>query len=283
MTGITALLSMNLIIAHYRNWTKPIQQSNIIKIIIMAPLFAVDCYIGLLELKDMSETMAHVLDMVKECYEAIAIHAFLLLMYDLVGVNNTMKQVPDGIKGRELHLPFPLSLAYPGHPHFDIVWLQRLRFWTLQFVIARPILSFIDLLLVDIDVLSIQTPMISRLINIIIIVFLNCSVTTAFFALLTFYHAFENELSDYRPLAKLLCIKGVVFFSTWQGVVLKGLAHFGVLNETHRFSLDEVKESYQDLLVILEMAVIFSPLHYYAFSPKEYSSAVEVTSKKKSE
>mmetsp|Transcript_18009 Transcript_18009/g.26398 ORF Transcript_18009/g.26398 Transcript_18009/m.26398 type:complete len:296 (-) Transcript_18009:55-942(-) len=274
-SGATALisvfLSFILIGKHAKNWTSPVQQRNIVIIILMAPLFAVDSFVGILEL-DEGETVAHIIDTVKECYEAVVIHAFLMLMYDLCGLTSYIQKkktgskesLPDGVKGRELHVPFPLSLIY-GHPHFDMVWLHRLRFWTLQFVVLRPILSIVDLVWVDL-----MPSDFSKAIGLMITIVLNISVTTAVFALIIFYHAFEVELGAHRPLAKFICIKGVVFFATWQGVVLKILAHFDILHEGHRFSIDELELAWQDLLVCVEMGFLFSPLNLYAFTHSSY-------------
>jgi len=244
----------------------------------MAPLFAVDSFVGLLELEE-GETIAHLLDMVKECYEAVCLNAFLNLMYEMVGLNKDVvagrKPLPDEMKGRELHVPFPLGAFY-GHPHFDAIWMGRLRFWTGQFVFSRPLLSLLDLFLVDLYPIPG-----SGLLKVVILVGLNVSVTTAFYALLTFYHAFEDELAKDHPLAKLLSIKGVVFFGTWQGVVLKALAHFGILHEGLRFSVDEIELAYQDMLVCLEMGLIFSPLAVYAFPPPPKDDKAEIEMKQK--
>ena len=45
---------------------------------------------------------------------------------------------------------------------------------------------------------------------------LNVSVSLAMYSLVLFYHLFATELAPHKPLAKILCIKGVVFFSFWQ-------------------------------------------------------------------
>lgn len=283
-TVLTIILSASLINEHRKNWSSPVQQSNIIKIILLAPLFAVDSFVGILEL-DKGEVIAHLLDMIKECYEAVAIHAFLMLMYDLCGLSDHLvdekKPLPEGLKGRELHIPFPLG-SYYGHVHFDKTWLYKLRQWTVQFLWVRPILSLVDLIFIDLAefIEAIQIPhFFSKLLSVTITLLLNISVTTAVYALITFYHAHEKELAPYRPLAKFACIKGVVFFATWQGVLLKVMGHFGFLNEGYRFSIDEIELAWQDLLVCIEMGLIFCPLHMYAFPASEYRREVEKTKK----
>jgi len=279
MTLASIALSGILIMRHVQKWDKPLQQRNILIIICMTPLFAIDSFIGLLEL-EAGEIVAHVLDLIKECYEAVVLNAFLMLMYDLCGLSKHVNskealQLPEGMKGRELHIPFPLNiLLSEKHPHFDLKWLHRLRWWTIQFLILRPILSIIDFMLVDIFPNDY-----SKIIGIAIAVMLNISTTTAVYALLTFYHAFEEELAPYRPLAKLVCIKGVVFFATWQGVILKLLVYFDILHEGHRFSVDEIALAWQDLLVCIEMGLLFSPLCLYAYSPIDSRKDIDASKK----
>jgi len=279
MMLVSIILSSMVILRHLKNWNQPSQQRNILIIVCMIPLFAINSFIGLLELEESNEILDHVLDMIKECYEAIVLNAFLMLMYKLCGLSSS--QIPDEVKGRELHIPFPLSLFFKAkeHPHFDTKWYYRLRLWTMQFMILRPILSIVDLVLVDI-ILAKHHPIVSKVVCILIAIILNVSTTIAVCSLLTFYHAFEKELSPHRPLAKFVCIKGVVFFATWQGVILKLLVYFGIIHEGYRFSVDEIALAYQDLLVCMEMGLLFAPLCLYAYSPIDDSMSKE---KKKTE
>lgn len=55
-------------------------------------------------------------------------------------------QVPDELKGRHLHQSFPFNL-FMKDMHLDKRTVQRLRGWTMQFVIIRPILSVIAVVL----------------------------------------------------------------------------------------------------------------------------------------
>nr|XP_011461975.1 PREDICTED: transmembrane protein 184 homolog DDB_G0279555-like [Fragaria vesca subsp. vesca] len=83
------------------------------------------------------------------------------------------------------------------------------------------------------------------------------------------------ELEPHKPLAKFMCIKGIVFFCFWQGVVLKILAAIGIIR-SHHFWLDveHINEAIQNVLICLEM-VVFSVLQQYAYHVAPYSGDVE--------
>lgn len=68
--AVTVLLALKLVRDHLSHWKKPKEQKAIIVIILMAPIYAVDSYVGLLDIRG-SETFFVLLDSIKECYEAL--------------------------------------------------------------------------------------------------------------------------------------------------------------------------------------------------------------------
>uniref|UniRef100_A0A453BFM7 Uncharacterized protein n=1 Tax=Aegilops tauschii subsp. strangulata TaxID=200361 RepID=A0A453BFM7_AEGTS len=89
--------------------------------------------------------------------------------------------------------------------------LKLLKYWTWQFVVVRPVCS---ILIIALQLLGLYPSWVSWTFTII----LNFSVSMALYALVIFYHLFAKELAPHKPLAKFLCIKGIVFFSFWQGL-----------------------------------------------------------------
>lgn len=73
-TGCCAMLTMHftvqLLSQHLFYWKNPKEQKAIIIIILMAPLYAVDSFVGLLDIQG-SKAFFTFLDSVKECYEAL--------------------------------------------------------------------------------------------------------------------------------------------------------------------------------------------------------------------
>ncbi|KAJ9168916.1 hypothetical protein P3X46_020393 [Hevea brasiliensis] len=270
-TMLTMHFTMQLLSQHLFYWKNPKEQKAIIIIILMAPIYAIDSFVGLLDVQG-SKAFFMFLDSVKECYEALVIAKFLALMYSYLNISISRNIVPDGIKGREIHHSFPMTLFQPRTVRLDHHTLRLLKYWTWQFVIIRPICS---ILMITLQILGIYPSWLSWTFTII----LNISVSLALYSLVVFYHVFAKELAPHNPLAKFMCIKGIVFFCFWQGVVLDVLVALGVIRSHHFWlDVDHIEEAFQNVLVCLEM-VVFSVLQQYAYHVAPYSGDVETKMK----
>ena len=264
-TAMAVGMSAVLIRQHLASFTNPKEQQKILYIIAMVPLFAVNSFVGMLEY-EASETFIMVMDSVKECYEAWVILSFLTLMYSLVGVSLASKTIPIALSKKHIHQVPPMNYILCDWP-VNVTTLKNLRMWCVQFCLLRPFLSVLSVVL---QVYDLYTP-----VYIYISIVLNISVTLAVYALMMFYHTFEHELAPHRPLAKFLCIKGVVFFAFWQGVVVEFLVHVGVIHAGHWYTVEELATGIQNLLVCLEMGLIFTFAHMYAFPVDAYRKKKE--------
>eukprot|EP00252_Welwitschia_mirabilis_P024587 TRINITY_DN7344_c0_g1_i1.p1 TRINITY_DN7344_c0_g1~~TRINITY_DN7344_c0_g1_i1.p1 ORF type:complete len:296 (+),score=41.27 TRINITY_DN7344_c0_g1_i1:277-1164(+) len=270
-TGGCALLSahftVQLLSQHLFYWKNPKEQKAIVIIILMAPIYAIDAFVGLLDITG-SKTFFMVLDSIKECYEGLVIAKFLALMYSYLNISISQNRVPDEIKGREIHHSFPMTLFQPRTAHLDHKTLKLLKYWTWQFAILRPVLS---ILMIVLQMLGLYSGWISWTFTII----LNISVSLALYSLVVFYHVFAKELAPHKPLAKFMCIKGIVFFCFWQGVVLDILASVGIIKSHHFWiDVDQIQEALQNVLICLEM-VVFAVLQQYAYPAHPYSGDVQ--------
>ena len=137
---------------HRKHYTNPREQSLIILIILMVPIFAVNSFVGVWCIYDSkftgvaieTEYVDTVLDALKECWEAVSIWAFLRLMYAYSGVDLLAERVPDELKGKKLHQMPPFNFIM-SDPTFDTATAKRMVRWTQQFIVARPILSIVTL------------------------------------------------------------------------------------------------------------------------------------------
>jgi len=265
-TALAIILSLRLILKHRSiiNGPSPLrnpkEQWKIIYILAMTPLFAISSFVGLIEW-DANETFIMCLDSVKECYEAWVILSFLTLMYSLAGISLSKKTIPPNLAKKHIHQIAPLSWFLSDWP-VNTSTLSNLRMWCVQFILLRPILSIISVYLESVERYEEFSMYFS--------VALNISVTLAVYALMMFYHTFEEELASQRPLAKFLCIKGVVFFAFWQGVIVQGLVYYGIIHQGKWYSVEELSTFIQNFLVCFEMGLIFTFANAYAFSIEPY-------------
>lgn len=263
---LTLHFTIQLLSQHLFYWKNPKEQKAIIIIILMAPIYAAVSFVGLLDFRG-SKVFFMSLESIKECYEALVIAKFMALMYSFLNISISKNIVPDEIKGREIHHSFPMTLFQPHTVRLDHRVLRLLKLWTWQFVIIRPVLS---LLMIVLQLLGLYISPISWTFTII----LNVSVSLALYSLVVFYHVFAKELEPHKPLAKFLCIKGIVFFCFWQGIILEILVAMGVIRSRHSWlKVELIEEGIQNVLVCLEM-VVFSVLQQYAYSVQPYSGDV---------
>ncbi|XP_010278359.1 PREDICTED: transmembrane protein 184C-like [Nelumbo nucifera] len=274
---LTMHFTVQLLSQHLFYWKNPKEQKAIIIIILMAPIYAIDSFVGLLDIRG-SKPFFMFLDSIKECYEALVIAKFLALLYSYLNISISKNIVPDEIKGREIHHSFPITLFQPRTVRLNHQTLKLLKYWTWQFVIIRPVCS---VLMIALQLLGLYTNWVSWTFTII----LNISVSLALYSLVVFYHVFGKELEPHRPLAKFLCIKGIVFFCFWQGVALEILAAMGIIKSNHFWlDVEQIEEALQNVLVCLEM-IIFSVFQQYAYPVTPYSGDVasKLLSDKKNE
>jgi hypothetical protein len=266
-TILAIVMSLALIFSHFASWTNRKHQLRIVFIILMVPLFAVTSFLGLYDMGG-SETHVAILESIRECYEAFVIFSFLGFLYSILDIDPSKDTLPEAVSGRVVHQVFPLNL-FLSDITLTPASAKTLRFWAMQFVILRPILSVIEI------VADYTGHMEIAIVKWTFTIALNVSVGFAVYSLVMIYHAFEEELSSHRPLAKFMCIKGVVFFAFWQGVALGVLEHFGVLHADHWYTTDQVANGVQNFLVCVEMGFLFSFAHLYSFHSAPYGNKAE--------
>ena len=96
----------------------------------------------------------------------------------------------------------------------------------------------------------------------------NVSITIALYGLVYFYVGTHEWLAPFKPLAKFLCIKGVLFFSYWQYSFFTWLVNLGIfgsdIEEAQKVSL-----LVQNTLICVEIFVAAIAMSI-AFSAEEF-------------
>ncbi|XP_071719952.1 uncharacterized protein [Rutidosis leptorrhynchoides] len=266
-TMLALHFSSQLASQHLYYWKKPNEQRAIMIIILLAPIYTINAFVGVLDLKE-SNSFFVLLDLVKECYEALVIAKFLELLYSYLNLSISENIVPDEIKGREIHHSFPMTLFQPRTTHMNQQTLKLMKNWIWQFVVIRPVCSF---LMIGLQLLKMYPNWVSLTFTVI----LNVSIFVAIYSLVVFYRVFAKELEPHKPLAKFLSVTGIVFFCFWQGVILDILVKTGVIKSHHFWmEVEHVELAIHNVLICVEM-VLFSVFQQYAFHFEPYSGDVQ--------
>lgn len=147
--------------------------------------------------------------------------------------------------------------------------LDQCQMYAMQFVLLRPVTAIgwlvSNQLVEPKKFLDPTTP------QLYIAIVTNISIFFAFRGLVRFYHATRSNLEWCNPWPKFLCIKGVVFMTFWQKMVLGLVVNLGY---SDKFDSQEAANEFvvqaQNFLICLEM--LFSAVaHCFVFTPDEWA------------
>ncbi len=289
--------------SHSRHYHKPDVQRRVMAVLWMVPIYGITSWLSLVYPK--AEPYFATL---RDCFEAYVVYTFvgflIAILTDGMTFNqllrklsklvehekelvekykhrqaNPIAEAVDPIVGAETvstlipkeHLvpPFPCCYHQNDHRSIAAAWLYQCQLMALQFVIMKPLLTLIPLLVAvggayDMDndspwgdnSLNWESP------KLYIMFLQNVSVMIAFYGLLSLYHGVEKDLEWCDPWPKFLCIKGVVFATFWQNIAIQGMTMFDLLD-------DRAASQISNLLICIEMLVA-SIAHIYIFPYQEW-------------
>jgi hypothetical protein len=265
-------LSVRLILRHLRHFSQPIIQRKIISIVWMVPVYATTSWLSLRFVRYSIYT-----DILRDCYESYVIYMFFALCYCYIGQLSRNSIDRDRIhavlaaKGSINHLLiFPSCMGIPKEINLaenPRGFLFACKKYILQFVLIKPmsaIAVFILTYYFDNYEVGNFSPSNGYL---YITTIVNVSISFSLYWLVMFYQATKESLMPFNPVPKFLCIKGVLFFSYWQSVIVTILVKLGIITEIPviHYSVEHVASTVQNSLICLEM-VGFAIAHHYAFS-----------------
>lgn len=259
-------------------------QKRVMAILWMVPVYAVTSWVSLVW-----PDAASVMGAFRDCYEAYAIYMFVALLATVMEgdrglpalITRLASQVKEEMEAEEKalienkplpsrHLTPPLPCGYSSSKEMSIAatWIYQCKLLALQFCLVQPTLGLLPFVL-NICGISTAAPdfddkgavdwgsydLWSEIIQ-------NVSICFALWGLWCFYHGTIKELEWMNPLPKFLCIKGVVFMTYYQAIVIDILSYMGSFSST-------TAASYQNLLICIEM-FLFSVFHVYVFPLQEW-------------
>lgn len=270
----TIILSVRLVYLHFTHWYMPDVQKYVVRIVWMVPLYAMQSYLSL----RFHEARIYI-DSVRDFYEAYVIASFVYYLMALLGGQDALVYLlanKDPALGRHT---FPLSLILQPWVLGEDFALQC-KHGVLQYVVIKTFCTVLIFLCESAGIYGegkfdwfVAYPYLCLLQNV--------SVMYALYCLVMLYAAVEAELRspiNWRPLGKFLCVKGIVFFCWWQGVVIFYLRAHGIIQGAAGWSSEDVANGLIDYCVVIEM-VLFAVAHSYTFTYQEYlPTAVQVPS-----
>ncbi|KAJ9448191.1 hypothetical protein DIPPA_03914 [Diplonema papillatum] len=268
---MATFMSVFQVMEHLTAFTDPDIQSRIIRILVMVPLYAVTSWLAMTY-----QSLATVLDLVRDSYESYAIYTFFSLMMGLLGGTDTLIRELMAEENQTFKHPWPFGPLKPFG--FTPTTLHRIRISILQFMVLKPLCGVIIIILDAEDKYknpnSIFDPKYGY---VYLTVIYNISITLALYGLMYFYISTRDLLKEHKPFMKFVCIKGVLFLSYWQSFLLAILGAAGVLPEFKNVGWKDRTAGLQDFLICCEM-LLFAIAHKFVFGAHEYSQRVSVES-----
>jgi len=257
--------------SHLRDMNEPFVQRKILAILWMCPIYSVTSWLGLV-----FTSAEPYLSMIKDFYEAYCIYTFLSFLIAVLG-RGDRNAVIDLLAGHADHMKPPLRLCglldggkkYDDDPRAKAeAVLFQCQLFAMQFVLLRPLTSVA--LVISNALHTGSRDYTSPQFYIIWII--NGSIFVAFSGLVKFYHLVREDLKWCNPFPKFLCIKGVVFMTFWQRMVITLIASTALEN---RFEDDRERREWiqqaQSFLVCIEM-LVFAIVHCYVFPVEEWQN-----------
>ena len=263
------LISASEVFQHVANYSRPALQRQIIRVLLMVPVYSVASFLSLA-----LPVAGPYFDVVRELYEALTIYSFtwFVLAYLELDANLSFASFGEILASKQpLKHMWPLNLVMRPW-QMGTPFIRAVQTGVLNYVVLRPTTAVIGFALSpfglyksgDVDPGSAY----------IYLAFVNSlSQGWALYCLIMLYRATHTELAGIKVLSKFLCVKGVVFFTYWQGVAvaigIRVHAIQSVITPHGHDSEAELATRLQNFIVCVEM-LFFALAHSYAFSAREY-------------
>ncbi|KAG2227403.1 hypothetical protein INT45_007428 [Circinella minor] len=258
-TIVASCISSFSVWLHWKNYRKPNQQRQVIRILWMVPVYGISTYISLISLN-----AAFFVDTVRDIYEAFVIYAFFNLLLNKLGGERALIIMLHSRPPSENFFPGTLwsREIYVGDP-YTFLFVKR---GILQFVYVKPVLAILTMILKVTG--NYQEGEISWSSSYVYLTFFyNLSVSLTLWCLMVFFYATKKDLPGFRPFPKFLCVKAIIFFSFWQSVIVALLVSAGAIPEGE--GDEHMSVAIQDFLICLEM-IPAAIAHSFSFSYEDY-------------
>lgn len=251
----SALICGFIIAGHATNYSFPVQQRQVIRIVLLIPWVALFSFLVVLE-ERAGNYLVESLDF--GC--AIALSAFLLLMCDFVLSH------PDGFDdlfGAGARARGALQTKGPA-------WLKRIWFGVLQFIPASIIIWIGTIVALAVGQYCRQSNSI-HFAHLWITIFKFVVTTISILSCLRFYSRNKPKLLQHKILLKLFTFKSIIGLNVVQTFVINILAGHGTLSPNKYMTYHDINDGLASLILACEMP-IFALLMVFAFPATPYKN-----------
>ncbi|ENI06331.1 hypothetical protein COCC4DRAFT_135661 [Bipolaris maydis ATCC 48331] len=259
LAGGCAILSTVIVAVliglHAFNYSNPVQQRQVIRIVSLIPWVAIFSFLIVWQ-DGIGEYLAPSLDF--GC--AIALSSFLLFMCDLVLAH------PGGYEslfGEDARAKGELKAQSPS-------WLKKTWYGVLQFIPTSIILWIATAISLAAGTYCKQSNSV-HFAHIWITVLNAYTTLLAIICSLRFYKRNKPLLQKHSIILKLATFKGVLGLNILQSFIISILAGKGVLKPTEYMTFHDINTGLASLILALEMP-IFAILLVFAFPPRPYKA-----------
>jgi len=297
-TLLTLPVSFGTIFGHLSNYGCPSEQRWVIGVCSMVPVYAIVSYLSLLLLSadgydgdGLSARATGWLDLGRDCYEAYALYCFGQFLLNALG-----GEAASGLRLSELsveredggwfHHPWYARLAFlPGtaccgvHRSWELGpdFVSKFKYGIVQYMavkVATAVVAAVAAASTEGGEASFREHSYLYLVLVLVVTF---SQGWAMYCLVAFYTVAHDLLSGRKLLLKFAALKGVIFFTWWQEVLLDYFARFAQCEKNPHACLGfsdnrAFQASAQDVLICVEM-LCFAIVHVFAYPWDGYARA----------
>eukprot|EP00446_Apocalathium_sp_SHHI-4_P062719 CAMPEP_0177432434 /NCGR_PEP_ID=MMETSP0368-20130122/76691_1 /TAXON_ID=447022 ORGANISM="Scrippsiella hangoei-like, Strain SHHI-4" /NCGR_SAMPLE_ID=MMETSP0368 /ASSEMBLY_ACC=CAM_ASM_000363 /LENGTH=533 /DNA_ID=CAMNT_0018903101 /DNA_START=28 /DNA_END=1631 /DNA_ORIENTATION=+ len=264
-----------------------------IRILLMVPTYTTEAFVSLWE--HVGAEAGEILKFTREIWEAVVIFSFLQYVLLCVGgpaaVSARQGAAPHGTVGHDLvHDPADQQLGDHSKPiHLQQLWpfkycfpawrsADQMQRWCVRVTLLYMFVTVTFSIIGFFTSLTGAEKLTSKVILIGGLVLMGAQ-SLAMTGMATFCHTFLGELKPMRPLAKFLTVKGVVFLSFWQSLIIKAAVYFGAMDayvdQSGMWnSAEQLNGGMQNFLICVEMNLAAIGFVLF-FQAKDYDTALE--------
>ncbi|PLW35711.1 hypothetical protein PCASD_13131 [Puccinia coronata f. sp. avenae] len=265
MASIATIASLTNIYLHCKNYNKPLEQRQIVRILLMPPIYSISSFFAYRYYRHYVYFAV-----VRDTYEGCVLASFLILCLLYVGRSPLEQQEVMRQKEKSpLVFPFCCFRYRPSKPYF----LIATKWSVLQYVILRPVISG-TALITDTQKVFCASSYSPHFANLWLTVTIFISTTIALYGLLITKHLAQEDLAGHRPTCKFMSIKIAVFLVFYQSFLLSFFDHIGLFKATEYWSRTNIADGVNALATTIEMAIV-ALFQLYAFPYTEYRALIK--------